>query len=945
MDFKMLIYNDVYPGKIKKPYEKVLEQLSIGDFSSAEVKKMPETSLYRAKIDYENRLLFKFGKFENQHYLLILEIIFNHEYGKSRFLRGVEIKEEKLVQVKNAGEIPEKEISNLSFVNQRYRHFYLLDKILSFDDDQDKILSLAMPQIIIGSAGSGKTVLTLEKIKSLNGKVLYVTLSPHLAENSARLFYSNNYENDHLEVNFLSFREFLESLKIPEGKKMDFRTFENWFGRHQQASKLRDPHKIFEEFRGVITGLDISKAYFTREEYLSLGIKQSIFLPDERVKVYALFEKYLEFLKEGGYYDINMISYQWLPMCTREYDYIIVDEVQDFTNIQLQLILQTLRHPVNFMLCGDSNQIVHPNFFSWSHLKSMFYLSELRGNPVRILHTNYRNSREISELANRLLKIKNARFGSIDHESNYLVKTVSPLPGEAVFLEDKGNAASELGKKTGRSVNYAVLVLRNEDKPAARRIFHTPLLFSVQESKGLEYENIIIYNLVSDNTAEFMAISEGVSEAELVKEELDYSRNRDKSDKSSEVYKFYINSLYVSITRAVRNVYLIERNRNHPLFRLLGLSGDSAGKTIKEEVSSADDWKKEARKLEKQGKNEQAEAILKDVLTILKPDWEPLNAAMFRKLKVEALDPDNYNKKAKDKLFDIALVHDQSFIMERLAALNYKRAEKYELERGSLFRRYYRFYRENNWSMVLANLNRYGVNYRDHYSFTPLHAAVFSGSVTIARKLLENGANPDLVDVFNKTPLQITLGQAFVQIDFARNKLGKIYPLLLSDSLKIQIENKLIKIDPHKIEFFLINLFIAVETVILQKKQFYNVMGINMQDILEKVGEFSEAVLPDYRKRKQYLLSLLSKHEEHSNNVYNKKLFKRVGRGHYRLNPELRIWVNEEWMTIEEMFNSYDFSLKEMKNYLTDKHVREMEEWSEKFEQESKRRERFGYNY
>jgi superfamily I DNA/RNA helicase len=221
----------------------------------------------------------------------------------------------------------------------------------------------------------------------------------------------------------------------------------------------------------------------------------------------------------------------------------------------------------------------------------MFYQSEFKGKEINILHTNYRNSREISEIANRLLKIKNTRFGSIDHESNYLVTTVSKLPGEAVFLEDKGNAAAELGKKTSRSVNYAVVVLRNEDKSEARTVFRTPLLFSVQESKGLEYENIIIYNIISDNAAEFKAISDGVSNSDLLKDELEYSRNRDKSDKSSEVYKFYINSLYVSITRAIRNVYLIEKNTNHPLCRLLGISEDFAGKTIKEEISSADDWK------------------------------------------------------------------------------------------------------------------------------------------------------------------------------------------------------------------------------------------------------------------------------------------------------------------------------------------------------------------
>ena len=45
------------------------------------------------------------------------------------------------------------------------------------------------------------------------------------------------------------------------------------------------------------------------------------------------------------------------------YDYIVVDEVQDITNIQLKCILQSLKHKNHFILTGDSNQIVHPNFF------------------------------------------------------------------------------------------------------------------------------------------------------------------------------------------------------------------------------------------------------------------------------------------------------------------------------------------------------------------------------------------------------------------------------------------------------------------------------------------------------------------------------------------------------------------------------------------------------
>ncbi|MEN6588316.1 MAG: hypothetical protein ABFC30_01435 [Proteiniphilum sp.] len=61
--FSVLIYNDIKIGKTRKQFEKTVEQLSRGDFVSAEVKKMTGTGYYRAKLDYENRLLFKFARY------------------------------------------------------------------------------------------------------------------------------------------------------------------------------------------------------------------------------------------------------------------------------------------------------------------------------------------------------------------------------------------------------------------------------------------------------------------------------------------------------------------------------------------------------------------------------------------------------------------------------------------------------------------------------------------------------------------------------------------------------------------------------------------------------------------------------------------------------------------------------------------------------------------
>ncbi len=119
----------------------------------------------------------------------------------------------------------------MCYVNPQTTRFHMLDKVISLDGDQDEMLPPPAPLIIIGSAGSGKTALTLEKMKLYPGKVAYISLSAYLVENSENLYYANGYDNDKQEVDFLSFKDYLESIRIPRGKELDYRTFERWYDR------------------------------------------------------------------------------------------------------------------------------------------------------------------------------------------------------------------------------------------------------------------------------------------------------------------------------------------------------------------------------------------------------------------------------------------------------------------------------------------------------------------------------------------------------------------------------------------------------------------------------------------------------------------------------------------------------------------------------------------
>lgn len=914
----ILAYKDIAYSGVAKQFKKTVGFLKNDDFASAEVKKMVNTGYYRAKLDYENRLLFKFARYKDEVYILLLEVIRHHNYDKSRFLRGTKIDENKVIIFRDGQDIPVEDQEELSYLNPKGTTFNLLDKVISFDNIQEGIFNLTPPVVIIGSAGSGKTVLTLEKVKSLEGNILYVTLSPFLSENSAKLYYSNNYLNEKQDVEFLSFIEFLETLKIVPGKELNYKNFEAWLQTRKQSFGIKDTYKLYEEFRGVITGMGIAKEHLSKTDYLNLGIKQSIYLGKEREKVYDIFIKYLEFISENNYFDLNIIAYNWLGLCKPKYNFIIIDEVQDFTNIQLYIILKSLKKQGNFILCGDANQVVHPNFFSWTNVKTMFYKHDISGSEIKILRTNYRNSIDITRLSNKLLKIKNARFGSIDKESTYLIDAIAENKGEINFFKDKPKIRKQLNEKTAKSTKYAVLVMKSEDKKEVKAFLKTPLLFSIQEAKGLEYDNIILVNFISGNTDEFRAITQGITKEHLEDDSYIFSRGKDKANKASDTYKFYINSLYVGITRAIKNLYILELSDKHEILNLLDLVETKKPINIQQEISSLDDWKEEARKLELQGKTEQADDIKRTILSIQKPDWEPVTPENIDTLKEQALNPEFYNKKAKDKLFAYALLYNDIKSIENLSELNYRKADDYEKERSSVFRKYYQPYQTNNDKTIEQNIRKYGIDYRDLFNLTPLLAASLLGNVPIIQMLSKFNANPNLTDNFGRNPLQIAIYQSYFSKAFGV-KLDLVYPLLLTDFIKVNVDGKLIKIDNHKIEYFLLNFFISLQdTISVDNKNSWQPKGVSAGDIKKTVASYPENVLPGYRKKRTYISANLSKNEIDGTNPWNRKLFLRPERGYYVLNPNIEILIDEKWK------NVYDIMRIEKAKKLTEKDKEKM---------------------
>jgi hypothetical protein len=177
---RIVTYRDLRPGRFAKPLERLRAALARGDFPAAGLKKLAPTPYWRAKLSDEARLLMQFAPYNGETVCLFLEVIVDHAYEKSRFLRGAPVDRDKI----EAGPddlTPQPEPRarlgwELKWLPPEAMEFDLIDKPIVLDAAQEAVRRHAPPLVIIGPAGSGKTAVTLAKMREATGNVLYVAL-------------------------------------------------------------------------------------------------------------------------------------------------------------------------------------------------------------------------------------------------------------------------------------------------------------------------------------------------------------------------------------------------------------------------------------------------------------------------------------------------------------------------------------------------------------------------------------------------------------------------------------------------------------------------------------------------------------------------------------------------------------------------------------------------
>ncbi|CAE6419472.1 unnamed protein product, partial [Rhizoctonia solani] len=294
-----------------------------------------------------------------------------------------------------------------------------------------------------------------------------------------------------------------------------------------RLTKGLDPALVYSEFLGIIGGSELAlqspTGALSRDEYTSLSHRKSSFA-SQRDRVYDLYELYRKRKQFLGGYDsaerthalVNALN---LSVPGSKIDCLYVDEAQDNLLIDTKLLHSLSNNPHGIFMAGDTAQTISAgSSFRFEDLKAFLWRLEEQDEAVRCgkrnaihpalfhLAVNYRSHGGIVDCASSVVQLISDLFPySIDKLSKETGLIDGPKPlffsgwdHDVVrfeqFLQGEADTRIDFGASQ-------VILVRNEAARTALRtqVGEIGLILTLYESKGLEFDDVLLYNFFEDS--------------------------------------------------------------------------------------------------------------------------------------------------------------------------------------------------------------------------------------------------------------------------------------------------------------------------------------------------------------------------------------------------------------------------------------------------------------
>lgn len=421
-------------------------------------------------------------------------------------------------------------------------------------------------------------------------------------------------------------------------------------------AKEFDPLLVWTEIQSFIKGSEEALrkcSPLSREEYREVGNRKAQTFADHRDKIfdaYLGYQKYRqdERLQAVLFDECDLVHNLYRRLCnTKDVTWSIhsfyIDEVQDFTQAELAIFLHCCRDPNSMFFTGDTAQsIMRGIAFRFEDLRSSFHRVHKAVPGVIIpqkphtLTINFRSHSSVLHLARSIIDLLREFFqGSID---DHLPKDEGMFSGPTpVLIESCDVSELALLLSTNRreastiefGAHQVILVQSKEAKENLPPILQGAIALTIFESKGLEFDDVLLYNFFTDSlvdekgwrviTSYLEKHEDCIENSTKVPGCLTVPRSCTFDEKQHKSLNSELKYLYTAVTRAKCNLWIYDSDNKkrlpafdywhkRGLVKVVGtnVEGESQQSLIFASISTKEQWKVQGDYFKKRHRWEQA---------------------------------------------------------------------------------------------------------------------------------------------------------------------------------------------------------------------------------------------------------------------------------------------------------------------------------------------------
>lgn len=489
---------------------------------------------------------------------------------------------------------------------------------LALSEEEIKVLqTVKFPFFVSGLAGSGKSLILYHLYANIykyvakehpTHNMLFLSYNDMLVEDArssvrsilsydkANSNFNNSYFEDkenlqHFNRTFVPFRNFLKNEFLDERsiglfseeKHITYEKFRDIYQKdYKKGGKRLSPSILWSVIRTFIKGRKID--YFTPNDYKSDEIARGDRTVDDNVyeEAYKIWDTwYRHYYERGdGWDDLDLVRYVLtngdLQNVFHNYSVIFCDEAQDFTKLEIDLILSLSKHseyklslhpedkriPIAF--AGDPNQTINPTGFRWAGTRAIFNKSfedSLDTYPeldLPELSKNYRSQLGIVKFANTIQSIRYKYFDETSKDRKLQSVREEPKGENMDALKYVGFYSFDKDKDTIiKILDKANIITSGDGSEGDLRLFpeiqdKKVKLKTAMGTKGLEYTAVMLLNFSTDPA--YKLFQKILNDEEL----------SDDSERFDLAYFF--TKLYIAISRAKEQLFIVDTDESYELF-------------------------------------------------------------------------------------------------------------------------------------------------------------------------------------------------------------------------------------------------------------------------------------------------------------------------------------------------------------------------------------------